>query len=396
MNAATEFDLGPLTWVKGEIDLALQRAEEALGQFEESGDATLLKFCRTHVHQVYGALSIVGLDGITQVAESLEALLAAFEDGHQMPSGIAALRQALAEMRQYIDDLMAGEPNQPLRLLPVYQALAAARGLPESHAADLFFPDLSLRPPRREAPPVLTSEQLKQALKAARMGYQKGLLGLLKNPAETERGRQTMRDALASIESLQETPSARAFWWVALAFLDALADPALRDDSSARHLCSRIDAQIRRLLNGSSNVAERVMREALYYIAQAPADLAPLVAEVQSTYGLTAMMPETVVQGQRPQEAALRRLRELLIATEELWNKFCTGNAGSLAGFADNARTCAQVTEEIGQTDFKRLGQGIGAVASWLAEDATRYNDTVAMEVATTILLLQNAQENFK
>jgi hypothetical protein len=31
MNAATEFDLGPLTWVKGEIDLALQRAEEALG-----------------------------------------------------------------------------------------------------------------------------------------------------------------------------------------------------------------------------------------------------------------------------------------------------------------------------------------------------------------------------
>ena len=30
MNAATEFDLGPLTWVKGEIDLALQRAEEML------------------------------------------------------------------------------------------------------------------------------------------------------------------------------------------------------------------------------------------------------------------------------------------------------------------------------------------------------------------------------
>ncbi len=27
MSAATEFDVGPLTWVKGEIDLALQRAE---------------------------------------------------------------------------------------------------------------------------------------------------------------------------------------------------------------------------------------------------------------------------------------------------------------------------------------------------------------------------------
>jgi chemosensory pili system protein ChpA (sensor histidine kinase/response regulator) len=81
MNAATEFDLGPLTWVKAEIDLALGRAEQALGEYQLGGDATRLKFCRTHVHQVYGALSIVGLDGVTQVTESLEALLLAIEEG---------------------------------------------------------------------------------------------------------------------------------------------------------------------------------------------------------------------------------------------------------------------------------------------------------------------------
>ncbi len=32
MNAATEFDVGPLTWVKSEIDLALERADQALQQ----------------------------------------------------------------------------------------------------------------------------------------------------------------------------------------------------------------------------------------------------------------------------------------------------------------------------------------------------------------------------
>lgn len=83
MNAATEFDLGPLTWVKGEIDQALQRATDALAQHEAGGDKTPLKFCRTHVHQVHGALAIVGLDGVTQVTESLELLLAAIEDGRQ-------------------------------------------------------------------------------------------------------------------------------------------------------------------------------------------------------------------------------------------------------------------------------------------------------------------------
>jgi len=113
MNATTEFDLGPLTWVKGEIDLALQRAEEALAQYETGAAGTPLKFCRTHVHQVHGALSIVGLDGVTQVTESIEALLAALEEASLASdeAGIAVLRQAFSGLRLYLDDLMVGEPT---------------------------------------------------------------------------------------------------------------------------------------------------------------------------------------------------------------------------------------------------------------------------------------------
>ena len=148
MNAATEFDLGPLTWVKGEIDLALERAEEALGHYVANADVTQLKFCRTHVHQVHGALSMVGLDGVTQVTESLESLLDAVEDG-RVAAGEpvwGAVRSAMLRIRAYLDELMAGEPNQPLRLLPVYLDLAAVRGIKTARASDLFFPDLSLRP----------------------------------------------------------------------------------------------------------------------------------------------------------------------------------------------------------------------------------------------------------
>ena len=84
MNAATEFDVGPLTWVKSEIDLALERADQALNQYTTSvttgaGDLTQIKFCRTYLHQVQGALTIVGLDGVKQLAEALEALLEAVE-----------------------------------------------------------------------------------------------------------------------------------------------------------------------------------------------------------------------------------------------------------------------------------------------------------------------------
>jgi chemosensory pili system protein ChpA (sensor histidine kinase/response regulator) len=400
MNAATEFDLGPLTWVKGEIDQALQRAEQALDEYVASAERTQLKFCRTHVHQVHGALAMVGLQGVTLLTESTEALLAGMEE-ERLPSGDAAvgvLRQTIGALRQYLDDLMAGEPNHPLVLLPVYQALESARGLPGAHPCDLFYPDLSRRPPKRAVEhAVLDGEQLQRTLKGRRMQFQKGLLSWLRNPAEAESGRRMMREAIAEIEALQPTPAARTFWWIAQAVLEALADPILAADPSARQLCSRIDAQIRRLLGGSNNVAERVLREALYYIAQAPAGLNPEIAEVQTTFGLAELLPNVAMQpAPLPHQGELRKLRETLTAAEEFWNRFCTGNSASLTGFADNARQCAQLTGEIGQTDLKRLGQGLGAIANWLSDDASRFNDTVAMEVATTILLLENAQENFQ
>ena len=102
MNAATEFDVGPLTWVKSEIDLALDRAVQALDQYSAgaasgSGDVTQIKFCRTHLHQVQGALTIVGLDGVTQFAEAVEAMLEAIEqqESPAPDSAIALSRQAL-------------------------------------------------------------------------------------------------------------------------------------------------------------------------------------------------------------------------------------------------------------------------------------------------------------
>ncbi|MGB8241549.1 MAG: Hpt domain-containing protein [Azonexus sp.] len=402
MNAATEFDLGPLTWVKGEIDLALTRAVEALVQHELNGDATQLRFCRTHVHQVNGALSIVGLDGVTQVTESLEALLSALEEQRlQFTAEISiTLTQAIAAIRKYLDDLVAGEPNQPLRLFLVYSVLATARGLSSCSPADLFFPDLSQRPPKRSVPVApLSTEQLHSLLKSERGRFQKGLLSWLRHTAEPHAALEEMRRALDNIESTQESAaSSRSFWWVALAFVESLFDRQGEPDAESRQLLARIDTQIRRLLEGSQNVAERLMRDVLYAVANAPSNASMLVAEVQSAFNLPSLIPASPVEQDTslPQEVALRRLRDVLAAAEEAWNKFCTGSASALQVFDQHAQACAELTDEIGHTDLKRLGQSFGALSSWLAEDPKRHNDAVAMEVATAILLLQNAQENFR
>ncbi|NJD26092.1 MAG: response regulator [Betaproteobacteria bacterium] len=398
MNAATEFDLGPLTWVKGEIDLALGRADEALEECRLSGDSGRLKFCRTHVHQVHGALSIVGLDGASQLTESVEALLLALEEGRLALTSAAAdaVSRSLAALRRYLDDLIAGEPNQPLRLLPEYRALAEARGVAGFSPSDLFHPDLVRRPPRRPVPEPLSADAQRNLIKGERARFQKGLLSWLTRSGDVAAAIGQMRSALGAIEAVQESGTARTFWWSALAFIDSLAGRDASGDNTLRHLLARVDTQIRRLQEGSRNVAERLLRDILYEVGRVPAETSPAVAEVQELFSLRDLIPPDVAATSAPQEIALRRLREALVTTEESWNKVCSGSLAVLPAFAQQAQACAGLINETGQLDFKRLGQGFAAIASWLAEDTSRQNESIAMEVATAILLMQNAQENFR
>ena len=125
MTHANEPDLGPLTWVKGEIDAALERAREALAQGDAGSDGAGLQFAQTHVHQVRGALAIVGLDG---------------------------------------------------------------RGLPLPCAADLFHPDLTHRPPARAAS-AAAADDVHAALRGARTRFERGLLDWLRKGSAGEGAR---------------------------------------------------------------------------------------------------------------------------------------------------------------------------------------------------------------
>ncbi len=80
-DTAPEFDLGPLTWVQGEIDQALGRGLEALAAFKAApADPTTLKHARTHIHQAAGAIQMVGLDAVTAYTDELERQLLRLED----------------------------------------------------------------------------------------------------------------------------------------------------------------------------------------------------------------------------------------------------------------------------------------------------------------------------
>ncbi|GHU26661.1 hypothetical protein AGMMS50256_04450 [Betaproteobacteria bacterium] len=402
MKAATEFDVGPLTWVKSEIDLALERAVSALDQFSASvasgaTDLTQIKFCCTHLHQVQGALTIVGLDGVTQFAEALEGLLEAIETGvHPLSeSSIGLARKALGAIDQYLGGLVNGQAHQPLRLLSLYQEIQLERGVQRYSAVDLFFPDLSVRPPRQGMRVrKLDRVELSRLLNRERGRFQRGLLAWLRAP-KNRSGVSEMLKAVRSIEETQEAGSARAFWWAAGGLLTALATGNLKDESNVKPLCARIDLQIRRLIEGSRNVAERLMRDTLYFVAGATGDDAGIL-QIKQAYRLDASFPvadDSAVPD--AMQATAGRLHDVVSALEEAWNKFCAGSASSLSVFRENAGILSGLVERTGHTDFRRLAQAIAVAANWLAEMPARHSDAMAMEIATAILLAQNARENY-
>ena len=80
-ETATEFDLGPLSWVQGEIDEALTRGTDALAAFRASpGDTASLKHARAHVHQAAGAIQMVGLDAVVAFTDEIERQLVRLEE----------------------------------------------------------------------------------------------------------------------------------------------------------------------------------------------------------------------------------------------------------------------------------------------------------------------------
>src|SRR5690606_21757017 len=139
-------------------------------------------------------------------------------------------------------------------------------------------------------------------------------------------------------------------WWVALGFFDGLAAGALAEESPARRLCNRIEQQLKRLVEGSTTVAERLMREVLFAVARA-SPVSEHIRQVQQVYALSATLPESLGLGadEAAQDPALRTLRETVAVAKNTWNKCASGHHASLSSFVEQCATLQRQAGELVQ-----------------------------------------------
>ena len=396
MNDEIEFDIGPLTWIKGEVDNALEAARTALADWNGE-DTNPLKAAAAHLHQVYGALQIVDLQGVSLLTSESERLLADMEAQADKRTRDAAdtVMHAIAALKSYLDGLMAGAPHAELKLAPVYQEVVARRGGEPPAPSELFYPDTGVRVARREPELPMDDAARIRAIRAARGQYQRGLLLFLQNK-DALAGLMQMDQAVRQVERLAPGPAQFTFWWTAAGLMEMLRRGGVPADYWLKRLCGRIDLQMRRLMEGSRQLADRLFRDVLYYVAQD--DVAGgRGAEVRERFSLSHFFPAEVSAAGSDQLTHLGVLKDNLGTAKDHWIRYCAGRSESLEPFQHAAMAVFEAATRLSNGAMQALTRMVQAVAKRLpgVADATQ-NEALQLEMATALLLALNAAEHFK
>ncbi|MEO7762447.1 MAG: hypothetical protein ABIS68_11130, partial [Casimicrobiaceae bacterium] len=397
--ADSEFDLGPLTWVKAEIDQSLAKGLAALHAFaERPGEMTQLKHGQTHIHQAAGAVQIVGLDGAITLLEEVERHLALLETlpHESVKAHVDAIGAACRRLGRYLNELTDGEPPVTLKLYAEYEALTRLRGSESASPTDLFYPDLSRRAPRsaeRGEVGTLGAGQIPGFMRTQRRVYQQGLLSWLRGDAQ---GLAAMQRAVRSIEEGLTGSPTGSFWWSVGGFLASTAAEGILPSYTVKQLCARIDLQIRRFVEGSTGVADRLRREVLYHVAISE-PVTERVREVQQLYGLAAMLPRKIEARQIDFDRfqpLLKRAHELIIGIKDNWLKVTGGRRemlGPIAQHLGELKSVATGLHEPALTDLVGALEGVAGGAT----KTGNIPDVLAMEFATGLLLTEDAIAHF-
>ncbi|MDQ9171259.1 Hpt domain-containing protein [Oxalobacteraceae bacterium R-40] len=393
-GARTSFDIGPLSWVMGEIREALSRSktavQDALAQDSES-QTTSIRQAKAYLHQAHGALQIVDIDGVPAITEAIEDILTRMESGAvalnaELCSTLSDSFQAVVE---YLEELLAGASHQPVRLFPYYRSLMELRGAEKIHPSDLFFPNLSVQLQLAAAPTAATPNYA-----ALRQHFEKALLSVLKSSDQTAEGTSltVMQKALAEIEGAQTSQQARTFWWVMHGLAEAVLAGKIKNELYVKQLFARINLQIRRLSEGSAGISERILRDALFFIAGAiDQDLPPRVQQIRTAFRLHGMVPPDYRQKHYAQinAEALTLAKEELANAKGRWNRIAGGDVSAAQQFEQDMAKLAEAGSHLNSPSLSKLLRELSGIARHAAH--ANPGESLGLEIAASLLFVENA-----
>jgi len=385
-----------IAMVRTEIDATFKRVHELLNRYLDtaSGEDTLASGA-AQVHQVWGALRMVRMEGATRLCEEIDAALHAAPD----KSRLELANRALVALKDFVNDVAAGGSNAPVQLSVLYRELARAGGKDTASEKDLFFPDAGLDAPAHPAPRSLPAAELSAFLQAQRTRYQRGLLAWLKQPDDAA-GLAQMREVLDSIDQVStDLPAPRALWWAAVGMIDGLLyKPAAEWAARVKPVCSKIDFLLRDLAAKNLAATAPVQRDVLYAVATCR-PLTPRLREARKLFQLDSLIPHALHgdsdAGAERLKPIIEEARTRLENIKDTWAEYVSGEPKRLERFRELLPGLQEKAAELGNAQFTHLLERIAAVVPRLPDPYPLDGQVMSVEMASALLMAQSILEQF-
>jgi chemotaxis protein histidine kinase CheA/CheY-like chemotaxis protein len=383
-------DISALTWVQGEIEQSFTRGLESLQTFRQSpSDRSPLQRARAHFRQGVGAIQMVGLEALAAYAVEIEGALERLGDAPEsvIAPHVECVDSATRKLLIFLSELSNGAPLSPLILFPHYEALQKLRNVKWSNPADLFFPDVSIRVPDDGPQVAITQDQFADFLIKKRRAYEHGLLDFLRGSMA---GADHMEKSVSAIADATPQHTIRTFWFTVAALLDAIKAGKVERSFALQHLLARVDLQIRRVVEGSANVAERLRRETLYFVALDEKPSSDRVKTVQRVFNLAELLPKP---GDAKKDVlsmyqVIRDLRAHVNTVKSMWARLIAGQAEQ---FADLRQELLFLFKQSAKSPYPEMQLLFGVLGKG-SESLDPHNvpDSVGMEYATALLFAED------
>ncbi len=393
-----------LSLVRAQIESTLTQAQEAMAKHvAQTAGNSALTGCPLQLHQVYGALRIVRLEGAARYATELEsALRNSMRSGAADKTEIENISRAIGALREFVTDTAAGGAYIPQRLFPAYRDLARVSGNESASEKDLFFPDAGIETPSHAEPRVISPPVMPALLKELRSRYQRGLLGWLKESAKPD-GLAQMRDVMDTLHKISGgLPEPRGLWWAAIALIEA-AITALPDVSQndwiarVKPVCSRIDFLLRDLAAKSDADPQPVLRDVLYAIALSRVST-ERVRDVRARFDLDNLLPAANAGGAGAVSALKPQLDDVqsrLDNIKDTWTEYASGEPKRLQRFREMLVPLTEKSRDLGSAPLVQLFEAITQATTGLPDPYPLDAHIMSLEMASALLMAESIVQHF-
>ncbi len=412
MRLEDDIDFTTLTWVKSELDEALQRARESLEAYVDDPDNSAhMHECAKVLHQVQGTLRMVELYGAAMVVQEMEDLVQSLLDQKvdKRDDAYSALMSGLVQLPDYLERLQSSHHDVSVVLLPLLNELRSSRGAESLHESVLFTPNLEAPLPDSApgTPVPLSPETLKRDVTQLRQQFQQPLLAWFRGQGGKQSLAQ-MRDTMDALAGKCHGIAGRRLWWITAGVLDGMLEDRLEEHSAeVKQLIGRVDRAIRLLIDGGEMAlddghAVELARQLLYYVARATPGSARLAA-IGQTYGLHHLLPnEAEVEHARSALAGHNRVlldtvsqaikEDLLRVKDALDLHLRQHGKGELSEFAGLAESLDRVADTLGMLGLNVPRRVVGEqrrIIQDIASASRPADEETLLDVAGALLYVE-------